>query len=240
MKFARNARLVGTISLLAVLLLSYVITPSVLLVSAGSNSENTAVKLTNLIRNGGFEKGQIGYMNFNHSWDDSCINQCLFSVDTLKVLSGNYSLEGHVHVGYGDGVFTPILNRETNHTLTANDIFKGSIFFGDNNSTAAFLIYFVNKTGASHGFHTIQYYLFSNTVPEDLLCCYHNDSNNAVFLLANQANRIWLTLIRHPMADLASAGVDTANLTYYLFEIGLGYTKEHPVFYDDIKLLVSQ
>jgi hypothetical protein len=202
-------------------------------------STTTSLTNRNLISDGGFENGKIGYMTFNGSfWEDVCQfgNSCLFSINTTIVHSGSHSLEGHV--GSGDAVFSPNFWPSSNHTLASADRFQASIYFGDSNSTSTFTLYFVNETGPSHGIPKV-IYILSTTAPENILCCYHNQTLEEDIFLFNLPSNQWITINRNPMADMASSGMSVTQLTYYSMEINLLQAYNKPTFYDDISVTLS-
>lgn len=203
-----------------------------------TTTSSTSLSSNNLISDGGFESGKIGYMNFNGSfWEDVCqFGNCLFSINTTEVHSGTHSLEGEV--GSGDAVFSPNFWPSSNHTLAAGDKFQASIYFGDSNSTSTFTLYFVNKTGPSHGIPKV-IYILSTTTPQNIVCCYHNQTFEEDIFLFNLPSNQWITITRNPMADMAKSGMNVTMLTYYSLEIDLLQAHRSPTFYDDISMTLS-
>lgn len=203
------------------------------------STTSTTLATNNLISDGGFESGKIGYMSFNGSfWEDVCQfgNSCLFSINTTIVHSGSHSLEGDV--GSGDAIFSPNYWPSSNHTLASGDRFQASIYFGDSNSTSTFTLYFVNETGPSHGIPKV-IYILSTTAPKNIVCCYHNQTLEEDIFLFDLPSGQWITLDRNPMADMASAGMNVTQLTYYSLEINLLQAYNKPTFYDDISITLS-
>ena len=175
-------------------------------------------------------------MNFNGSfWEDVCQfgGACLFSINSTIVHSGNYSLEAHM--GSGDAVWSPNFWPSSNHTLGVNDKFEASIYFGDANSTSTFTLYFVNETGPSHGIPKVIYFL-SSTAPQNVICCFHNQTEEEDIFLFNFPSDKWVTIIRNPMVDMASAGMNVTALTYYSIEINVNQAYSEPTYYDDISI----